>query len=142
MLIDANLLLLARDSSSPFHATTRRWIDKALNGPTRVGIPWKSLVAFVRISTNPRAYENPLSDGAARSQVSEWLSASATWIPRETDSHWEILSALIATHRLSGNLISDAHLAAMAIGHGLDLYSADSDFARFPEITWVNPLRE
>lgn len=140
MLVDANLLIFARDSTSRFHSASREWLADVLNGPVRVGLPWQSIVAFVRISTHPRAYERPLSSAAARSQINDWLSAPAAWVPQETDAHREIFSRLAEDHQATGNLVSDVHLAALAISHGLDLYSADSDFARFPEVTWINPL--
>lgn len=141
MLVDANLLLFARDRSSSFHDAASTWLTDALNGPVRVGLPWQSLVAFLRISTHPRVYETPLNTEEVLAQLKAWLSAPAAWVPRETDDHARILIDLIARYRPTANLVSDAHLAALAISHGLDVYSADSDFARFPEVTWINPLR-
>ena len=140
MLVDANLLLFARDTHSPFHAASRRWLTDRLNGPVRVGLPWQSLVAFVRISTHPRAYERPLSPDVAWRQVRAWLDAEPAWVPSPTSRHGQVLGQLITAHHLRGNLVSDAHVAALAIEHGLELCSADSDFARFPEVRWRNPL--
>lgn len=142
MLVDANLLLFARDTESPFHAAARRWLTDRLNGPVRVALPWQSLVAFVRISTHPRAYERPLSPELAWRQVRAWLEAEPAWVPGPTSRHGQLLGRLVTTHHLCGNLVSDAHLAALAIEHGLQLCSADSDFARFPEVRWRNPLAD
>lgn len=140
MLVDANLLLYARDVSSPFHEPARSWLVARLNGPVRVGLPWQSLIAFVRISTHPRAYEEPLTPDLAWEQVTEWLGAEPAWVPGPTPRHADVLGGLLQRHQPRGNLVSDAHLAALAIEHGLRLYSADTDFARFSEVEWVNPL--
>ena len=140
MLVDANLLLYAVDHRSPFHAAAREWLTTALNGPARVGLPWQSLTAFVRIATHPRASAHPLPPKRAWQHVRAWLACDVAWVPTPTERHAEILGALVIDHDLRGNLVSDAHLAALAIEHGLRIYSADSDFARFPDAAWVNPL--
>jgi uncharacterized protein len=140
VLVDANLLLFAVDRSSPFHTSAARWLSEQLNGTRRVGLPWQSLVAFLRISTHPRAAEHPLAPPTAWRQVERWLSAEPAWIPVPTERHPDVLRDLIASHHLHGNLISDAHLAALAIEHGLTVCSADADFARFREIRWENPV--
>lgn len=140
MLIDANLLLYARDQQSPFHEKARAWLTARLNGPARIGLPWPSLVAFLRVATHPRASASPLAPDDARQQVEEWLAAPAAWIPMPTDAHPTVLGDLIERYDLRGNLISDAHLAALAIEHGLAVCSADTDFARFSEIRWINPV--
>jgi uncharacterized protein len=141
MLIDANLLLYAVDRSSPFHDVCARWLTDQLNGGRRVGFPWQSLVAFVRISTHPRASVKPLSMQFALGCVENWLDSDVAWIPAPGPKHAAIFVDVVARHHLTGNLVSDAHLAALAIEHGVALCSADSDFARFTELTWVNPLR-
>lgn len=140
MLVDANILLFAVDKSSRFHEAAAGWLTDQLNGPARVGLPWQSLTAFLRISTHPRAAEHPLTPRDAWSHVESWLAAEPAWVPTPTDRHAEILGGLIARHDLRGNLISDAELAALAIEHGLTMCSADTDFARFTEIRWLNPI--
>ena len=140
MLIDANVLLYARDATSPFHDRARWWLTECLNGHVRVGLPWPSLVAFVRISSHPRAYDRPLSPEQAWRQVEDWLAAPASWIPEPTHAHADVLGALVRRYDLRGNIVSDAHLAAIAIEHGLTVCSADTDFARFTELRWVDPV--
>ena len=140
MLVDANILLYAVDEESSLHSPAKAWIEEALNGPRRVGIPWMSSIAFVRIATNPRALRTALAPTEAWSIVAKWLDAPSTWIPHPGPGHREILGDLLSRHDLRGNLVSDAVLAALCIEHGLDMISNDSDFARFPEITWRNPL--
>jgi toxin-antitoxin system PIN domain toxin len=140
MLIDANLLLLARNAADPSHDRARDWLTEQLNGAVRVGLPWSSLLAFLRISTHPRAYQVPLEPDEAWDQIGDWLDAGPAWIPVPTDRHAEVLGGLIRRYRVSANLVPDAHLAALAIEHGLRVCSADTDFARFTEVTWFNPL--
>ena len=134
MLVDANILLFAVDATSPFHSPAAGWLAEQLNGPRRVGLPWPSLGAFLRMSTHPRAVERPLTAGEAWSQIEEWLGAEAAWIPLPTERHAEVLGLLLNTHQLRGNLVPDAQLAALAIEHGLTVCSADGDFARFSEL--------
>lgn len=139
MIVDANVLLYAEDDTSPFHAAARDWLTQALNGYTRVGLPWASLLAFVRIRTNPRIFANPLSGGAAWEQVESWLHAPAAWLVQPTEDHPYVLGGLVERYHLGGKAIPDAHLAAMAIEHGVAVCSFDSDFARFTELRWINP---
>lgn len=140
MLVDANLLLFAVDSSSSFHRPAKRWLTDQLNGARRLGLPWQTLAAFLRIATNPRATRRPLGPAEAWGLVQDWLGSEVAWIPTETAGHAEILGRLIRRYELRSNLIADARLAALAIEHGLTVASADTDFARFKEVRWVNPL--
>ncbi len=140
MLIDANLLLFAVDARSPFHRAAAGWLTQQLNGPRRVGLPWQSLAAFVRISTHPRASQRPLTPQEAWARVEDWLAAGPVWIPNPTERHAEVLGRLVTSYQLRGNLVADAQLAALAVEYGLTLCSADTDFARFREVRWENPL--
>ena len=140
MLVEANLLLYAVDERSRHHRASLEWLTSTLNGETRVALPWISLAAFLRISTNPRASAEPLAPSDAWEVIKNWLSHDLTWIPNPTDRHADVLGALVERYDLRANLITDAQLAALAIEHGLQLFSADTDFARFSEIDWVNPL--
>jgi hypothetical protein len=140
MLVDANLLLYSVDETSHFHEPAATWLQRTLNGPRRVGLPWQALTAFVRVVTHPRAVAKPRSPDEAWEKVQAWLSLDVTWVPTPTDRHAEILGSLIRSYQVRGNLVYDAHLAALAIEHGLTLCSADTDFGRFEELTWENPL--
>lgn len=141
MLLDANLLLYAVHRGAGHHDAARAWLTEQLNGSRRVGIPWSSLGAFLRIATHPRAFPRPLSPATAWERVADWLAAPVAWIPEPGPEHPRILGDLIATHDVRGNLVPDAMLAALAIEHGLTLCSADTDFARFDGLRWENPLR-
>ncbi|MFV0308408.1 MAG: TA system VapC family ribonuclease toxin [Desertimonas sp.] len=142
MLVDANILLYSVDAASPFHRRASDWLTGALNGSQRVGLPWPSIWAFLRIATNPRAATRPLTPPQAWAQVDAWLAAPASWIAEPGRGHSTILRGLVERLDLRAGLISDAALAAIAIEHGLALVSADSDFARFTELTWINPTAE
>lgn len=141
MIVDANILLHARNTEDPHHDAARRWIESALGGDTRVGLPWSTLGAFLRIATNPRAFPDPLSPEAAWQQIDEWLDAPATWVPEPSPRFRQILGRLVREHHVQGPLVTDAQLAALAVDHGVTLVSTDADFARFPEICWLNPLQ-
>lgn len=142
MLVDANVLLYARDAASPFHERAGSWLTAALNGPVRIGLPWPSLIAFVRIATHPRIYAAPLTAEEAWQQVEDWLEPDVSWVPCPTRRHAEVLGRLVRRYDVRGNLAPDADLAALAIEHGLTLCSADSDFARFEELRRLDPLAE
>jgi uncharacterized protein len=140
ILVDVNILLYASNAESDQHTETRDWLDGQLSGSAPVGLPWRSLLAFLRIATNPRAFRRPLAMAIAWQQVSSWLSAETVWTPEPTERHAVVLGDLLALPGVHGNLVPDAHLAALAIEHGLTLCSTDGDFARFPGLTWRNPL--
>jgi hypothetical protein len=140
ILVDSNLLLYAYIRNYPQHARARTWLNQVLNDPRRVGLPWPSLLAFLRISTNPRAFAKPASIEEAWRQVREWLESPSSWVPRPTERHAEVLERLLVESQVAGDLISDAHLAALALEHGLTLCSADKDFSRFGGLSFENPL--
>ena len=140
ILVDANILIYAHVESASRHEAALTWLDDQLNGSTRVGLPWGSLLAFLRVATSPRVYTRPVPMALAMRQVSEWLACDMVWTPRPTERHVEVLGELLAQPGVQSNLVPDAHLAALAIEHGLMLCSADGDFARFKGLRWLNPL--
>ena len=140
ILVDANILVYAHVSSSAQHDAARNWLDEKLNGSARVGLPWESLLAFLRLVTNPRVFEFPEPTASAWAQVQAWLNCETVWIPQPTERHSDLLNELLALPGIYANLIPDAHLAALAVEHGLILCSTDGDFARFPPLRWLNPI--
>jgi len=141
LLIDANLLLYATVVDYPQFETAHDWLQKEFNAADqRVGLPWASLLAYVRIITNARIYQRPLSTVAAWTQVEEWLALPSTWIPQPTVQHQYVLGEVLKQSNATGNLVSDAHLATLAIEHSLILCSTDSDFLKFEQVRWLNPL--
>lgn len=140
ILVDANLLVYAKFSDLPQHARARTWLETRLNAPGKVGIPWQSLLAYLRLSTNARLFARPLSSSAAWQDVESWLDHPRVFVPEPTADHGSILGKLVKQSNATGNLIPDANLAAIAIAHGLTVCSTDSDFARFQDVDWLNPL--
>lgn len=140
ILVDVNLLVYAWDRRSPYHEPAVRWLDDRLSGTARVGLPWESLLGFMRVVTNPRIYERPATVQVAWAQAERWLSARSAWVTVPGDRHQEILGRLLSRLGGGAKLIPDAHLAALAIEHGLALCSTDGDFARFEGLRWENPL--
>lgn len=140
ILVDANLLLYAANRRAPEHERARAWLDDRLNGSVAVGLPWASLLAFIRLATNPAILQHPASTAEAWRQVEEWLACEPAWTPLPGDAHRGIVGALLKAPWMTSRLVPDAHLAALAIEHGLTLASTDGDFARFPGLKWENPL--
>jgi len=140
ILVDANILIYAHVKAFDQHQAAREWLDTQLNGAAPIGLPWASTLAFLRIVTNPRVFKHaePMSDAWA--QVVTWLGSESAWTPAPTERHAQIFGNLVSAPGLGGNLVPDAHLAALAIEHGLTLCSTDGDFARFPGLRWINPL--
>ncbi len=139
-LLDANILMYASFDAYPQHARTRAWLDERLNdADTPLGIPWETLLAFVRLASNPRIRVPALRVTDAWHQVQVWLSAPSVWIPLPTPRHGRILDSLLSAPDMTSKLVADAHLAALAMEHGLVLCSADTDFRRFPNLRYENP---
>ncbi|MGQ0653329.1 MAG: TA system VapC family ribonuclease toxin [Betaproteobacteria bacterium] len=140
ILVDVNLLVYAGIRSFAQHEQARAWLDERLNGAAPVGLPWESLVGFLRIATNPRVFRRPVALADAWSVAKAWLASERAWVPHPTERHRETLDGLLAAPGVQANLVQDAHLAALAIEHGLILCSTDGDFGRFPGLRWQNPL--
>ncbi|HSC27802.1 MAG TPA: TA system VapC family ribonuclease toxin [Vicinamibacterales bacterium] len=140
ILVDANLLLYAANQSAPEHEPARAWLDDRLNGTVAVGLPWPSLLTFVRLASNPLVVRHPVRPAAAWRQVEEWLRCEPAWTPLPGSAHREIVGGFLTGAWMTSRLVPDAHLAALAIEHGLTLESTDGDFAKFPGLRWENPL--
>ena len=140
ILVDANLLVYAVVEEMPQHAAAKEWLDGRINGFAPVGLPWPSLLGFMRLTTNPRVFSQPLSLDSAWEIVQGWLARPKVWIPQETTDHAAILGYLVPFASPGANLVPDLHLAALAMGHGLIVCSTDADFARFKPVRWENPL--
>jgi toxin-antitoxin system PIN domain toxin len=140
ILVDANLLVYAHDAGAAEHAVARAWFERVMNGPSKVGLPWPSLLAFVRLVSNAAIVRTPVRPAIAWQKASEWLARDNVWVPLAGPAHREVLGSLLADARITSRMVPDAHLAALAIEHGLTLCSTDGDFARFPRLRWENPL--
>jgi uncharacterized protein len=140
ILLDANLLLYAANQSAPEHDRARAWLDDRLNGSVAVGLPWPSLLAFVRLATNPLVVRSPVTAAEAWRQAEEWLTCEPAWVPAPGSAHRAILGGFLKASWMTSRLVPDAHLAALAVEHGLTLQSTDGDFAKFRDLRWENPL--
>jgi toxin-antitoxin system PIN domain toxin len=142
ILVDANLVLWAHHPAFSEHEQARAWWAETLSTVPLVGIPWPTALAFLRISTLPRAVERPIELARAWQVVQGWLARPNVRVPVPTDRHEQLLGELLLGARATGNHTSDAHLAALAIEWGLELCSADRDFARYPGLRWRDPLAD
>ncbi len=139
ILPDVNILLHAVNADSPRNEHIRLWWDNCLAGPTPVYLPWVVILGFVRISTNPRLFDAPLSVDEAVGYIRSWLRQPPVRSIVPMDGHWDLVEKLLSHAGTAGNLTTAAHLAALAIQWDCTLYSTDTDFARFPGVKWKQP---
>jgi hypothetical protein len=140
-LVDANLLLYAVDAESPRHRAARAWLEARLSGSETIALSWSVLLAFLRLCTSPRVFVRPLAGDRAFDVVEAWLRQPCVTVIHPGERHATALRRLLAPLGMAGNLVADAHLAALAIEHGAELCSCDTDFGRFAGLRWVDPLR-
>jgi uncharacterized protein len=138
-IVDANVLLYAVNTASEHHSACRRWLDDALSGADTVGLAWVPLLAFVRLTTKHGLFPTPLSAEDALRQVTEWCSAPGAVMINPTPRHADVLAGMLAKVGTGGNLVNDAHLAALAVEHRARIVSYDSDFSRFDGVRWDTP---
>jgi toxin-antitoxin system PIN domain toxin len=139
-VLDANLLLYATDERSPRHGAARAWLTEQLTGDDTIAFAWGTLLAFLRVSTSPRVFGRPLSADRAFAVIDSWLAQPCAVVVHPGERHSLLVRQLLRPLGTAGNLVADAHLAAIAIEHGAELNSCDTDFARFAGLRWVNPL--
>ena len=138
-LVDANVLLYAVNSDADHHERSRRWLDASLSGADTVGFAWIALLAFVRLSTREGLFPRPLSMDEAMDRVDAWLGAPAAVLLHPGIEHSRVLRALLAPLPTAGNLVNDAHLAALAVENKCEIVSFDNDFSRFAGVRWREP---
>jgi uncharacterized protein len=138
--IDANLLIYAYNEAALQHLAARRWFSRVLAEATAVYLPLSSIHAFVRIMTNERLFAPPLTPGQAVAAVESWLAFPNVRLLEPGPRYWSIFRSLVERHNIAGPLVSDAHLAALAIEHDVTLFTADHDFRRFKELRVLNPF--
>jgi toxin-antitoxin system PIN domain toxin len=140
-LLDANLLLYAYDSDSAQHPACRAWLEAVFNAAETVALPWQTLLAFIRIATNPRAVRQPLSGPEACRIVDSWLQRPNVVVLDAGERFWEIFQVQIVDAQVSGPLVTDTALAALALEHGATLCSTDRDFRRFRGLKLLDPVQ-
>lgn len=139
IVLDANILFYAYSTASPQHEKARVCVQDLFSGSDPVGLPWQTITAFLRVSTNPRLPGARPATEASR-EVEGWFEQPNVRLIAPADDHWRVLRRMIFEGQAFGPLVSDAQIAALTIEHAGVLYSADRDFARFPGLRWVNPL--
>ncbi|MBU8913997.1 MAG: type II toxin-antitoxin system VapC family toxin [Spirochaetales bacterium] len=140
-IVDVNLLIYAINSSSPHHDATREWLEHSLNAAEPVGLAWVVILAFLRLTTNPRVMPKPIPVDQATEIINSWLNLPTVRFVQPGPDHWRILRELLGDLGTGANLTTDAHLAALAIEHGARLYSTDNDFSRFKSLRWEDPTQ-
>jgi toxin-antitoxin system PIN domain toxin len=139
---DINLLVHAYNADSRVHAAARSWWEETLNGTEVVGLPWVTILGFIRVTTSRHVMTNPWPVATACTHVRSWLAMPGVAIIHPGERHAETLFAQLEALGSAGNLTTDAHLAALAIEHQAELRSTDADFARFAGLRWANPIAE
>jgi hypothetical protein len=140
IVVDVNLLLYAVDQGAPHHERAHHWWRSALAGRETIGLPWSTMLAFLRLTTNRRIFARPLDVEQAFDLLETWTAQHHVVPIGPTPRHLALVRGFLQSAGTAGNLVTDAHLAALAVEHGATLCSADADFTRFPGLKWTNPL--
>lgn len=138
---DTNLLVHAHNALAPGHEAARDWWEECLNGRVQVGLPWLVMSGFLRLMTHPKVLADPMPVTDAVERVREWLEQPPVHVLEPGRRFGEVFLGLLEALGTSGNLTTDAQLAALAIEGQAELHSCDTDFARFPGLRWRNPLK-
>lgn len=141
IFVDANILLYAEDTSNSHHQIAKNWWDEKLSGDDPVYLCWAIISAFIRLATSSRIFLRPMTVSDATQRVESWFEQPPVRLAVPTKGHWKLFSSLLTEGQATGNLVTDAHLAALAIQYGCTLYSSDADFSRFSQLKWCNPLK-
>jgi uncharacterized protein len=141
ILPDTALLIYAYNEDAPQHQAAREWIEQHFSGSEPLALTWVTLGGFLRVCTSRRIMERPLRISQVIQIIDQWLEQPCIRVIRPGERHWVILKGLLSALDVGGNLVTDAHLAALAIEHDCELHSTDADFARFEGLRWTNPLK-
>jgi uncharacterized protein len=140
IVLDVNLLIYAYDTTTLHHRSARRWIEEVFSGVEPIGLPWQTVSAFLRVSTNSRLPGNRFSMSEAAEIVDGWTAMSTVHFLSPGTRHWFYFRRMLIDGAVTGPLATDAQLAALTMENGGVLYTTDRDFARFPGLKWTNPL--
>ena len=137
---DLNLLVYAHNTGAPFHERAKGWWEDLINGQERVGVPWAVLTGFVRLMTHPRVLTSPVAPSTAMDYVHDWFSSPHVAQLNPGSNHLAIFRQNLDDAGVGGNLVTDCHIAALAMEYQAELHSNDTDFSRFSGLRWRNPL--
>ena len=140
IVVDVNILIYAVNRDAPLHSRAKSWLESAISGTESIGVSWTVILAFLRLTTRPGVFRNPMSLDAAFNIIDSWMEQPSVIALDPGPRHRVILRGLLSAIGTGGNLTSDAHLAALALEHRAELCSSDHDFQRFPGLKWRNPL--
>ena len=140
ILLDVNVLIYAVNKDAALHAPARAWLEARLSGSDTIGMPWTVLLAFLRLTTRPGLFRNPMPVQVCLDLIDTWLEQPIVIVIEPGPRHWTIFKGLLSDSGTAGNLTSDAHLAALALEHRAELFSFDQDFSRFPDLKWRSPM--
>lgn len=138
-LVDLNVLLYASDETSSHHDCAKEWLDRVMSSTETIGIPTAVAVGFLRLTTSARVMAAPIDVATSIEVIKGWYKRSNVTAPEPTVRHYELLVDLLGPLGTGGNLVPDAHLAALSIEHGAELCSFDRDFSRFSGVRWIEP---
>ncbi|MGH3445842.1 MAG: type II toxin-antitoxin system VapC family toxin [Nocardioidaceae bacterium] len=139
---DVNVLVNALNPDAEQHEISRRWLERALSGQATVGFSWLVLIGVLRLTTMRQVFDRPFTAEEAIGWVRSWLEQPTAGVVQPTARHADILAGLLDAAGRAGNLVNDAHLAALAVEHRAEVVTFDSDFARFPGVRWERPTIE
>lgn len=139
--VDTNILVYAHREDSEWHAVAYAKLGELAEGRGAWAIPWPCVHEFLAIVTHPRIFSPPTPLAAAIDQVGAWFESPSLVLVAESDAHWRTLRETLVNGKITGAQVHDARIAALCLQHGVkELWSADRDFGRFPDLTVVNPL--
>ena len=141
ILVDVNILVYVVDDGSAHHELARTWWRAACDKNTAIGLAWMVIIGFLRLSTGPTAFRQPLTVRQAADQMTAWLALPNVRLVQELDDHWPRLRRLLEAEGRGGSLVPDMHLAALAGARSAAVASFDRDFARFGNLDWIHPGR-
>lgn len=139
LLVDANVLIYAVNEQEAGHVTSRDWLAAALGGADPVAFPWLAILAFLRVATHPSLFARPITAEGACNTMEAWLASPVALVVHPGRRHLSVVRGLLEQVGTGGNLVNDAHLAALAVEHGATIISFDRDFGRFPGVKWREP---
>jgi uncharacterized protein len=139
--VDTNVMVYAHRQDAPFHSAATSAIRQLAESPAPWALPWPCLHEFYSVVTHPRIYDPPTSPDQAIEQIRAWLESPSAVALSERDTYWAALAPLLAQAKVSGPLVHDARIVALCLSHGVrELWTADRDFSRFPQLKAINPL--